>query len=848
MQEIKTLIKKYEFLDSVSKIYGFNEELKKFLIPRVEILKNVDRKEQEFNILAFGDYNSGKSTIINRVLGEEILPHLAGINNLVPIKIKLGKNNKTIFRVMKNNDVQKAQSRNLGDIISQDYNSQLGVQKGIDHYLLEKASKALEIDKKKNVNLIALNSTGDSNSTRDIEYVAKANKILFVIDASKYNLAKVDSLLNFVQGLRLDLFKEAVIILNKIDIAQRIEIDEIKQYILKNFDVKEHNILEMSLNNQVGDLLRNSLQTLINNSADISMKQMVNMRSRFDDELNVKVTECIDNANLELRNLQLPITKEIERYSICLEQINEISAFELKEKALKTIILNHIKKDFNYEIEEFKSSVKYDTDWHSYDEDITDENETIPGVYRKEIDKEVQGVYKNFLTKINLSKDNYMEWFSSYINQKTDEYISNTNKQIEKYYLDYNIITDEKLVRNVANNEVCHVDLELDSKFETDIEIKFKSELETEGVRSKNTKMSNFYKLANMSNFNIQTREEFLDVLYDLADRIYDAIYNSYGVKIINSLKEQKEVKVNKVNSIIDLKKASIKTIAGVPKLVEQIHRLEAISTGEFEQINLENELSKFSRNEPINLNMNMNSNQQTQRHAPIMEAVQKEEPVRRETQAARAMRKEEPKVQEAPRQVEKPKKKKGCTGIFIIIILLICLGGGVFYFTTKMLSKKDSDTTPNITENQNNKPVEETNNNSTNTENTNNDNKNSSNTESSSTNEQTQQEKIGLALLGEYKTVTGVINGNTNVSMTLDGFDETKAFLAGTEIYPSYPNQSYDLTFYDDGDNKFTAEEVYQGSPTGEYKLTLVGSYLNGTFENLSTGKVSNVILRLEK
>ncbi|MGG7060124.1 dynamin family protein [Clostridium nigeriense] len=352
---IENLISKYERLDKISKEYKLDNEVNEFIQKNSELLKKSKEnlESNNFNITIIAPMKAGKSTFINALLGEELLPNESEACTFFPIEINLNYNDKNIYRVLNNGQRVKignnAHYYKLYNDIRKLRNGQLVID-NLEKYVLGYEMKNIIIPKNVNIKIVDLpgiNEAKDDNNENIItmfdNILKNSNQIIYLFDIQYYKASENTDILNRIKLYRPDLVEDILFILTKIDIfdydkGKTIEDtkEDIKR-VLYQIGITKANIVECS-----------SKQVLVANS----------IKKAYEHDKNCIIYNLLNNSNIKFaKNIAKKISKAERLVNENSEYITQNVKLKRYENNGKSILILPEIDEIIYEME-LKSGFK----------------------------------------------------------------------------------------------------------------------------------------------------------------------------------------------------------------------------------------------------------------------------------------------------------------------------------------------------------------------------------------------------------------------------------------------------------------------------------------------------------
>lgn len=361
------LLDRYNKLKKISDFYDLDNEIKELIESNIKLLENtlISSKNNDFNITIIAPMKAGKSSFINALIKEEILPNENEACTLFPIEIKLNSTNERIFRVFNDEKKEEIKNKNvyekLHDDIKKIRSGKLKVD-NLNRYILGHKVEWMALPKDININLIDLpgiNEARDENNVNILDMFSrvleKSNQIIYLFDIQYYKSTENVEILNNIKLFRPDLVDNIIFVLSKIDIfdyEKGKSIEDTKndiKNILKQINIKEPKIIECSskralISNEIEEAIKYDKRNIFYNILDVSKINFIkNMSKRISKAEKV----LKNNYDYISKNVELKKIDKDGKSIFTFPEINDISLnlrvtskFENIEKELQNIVNN----------------------------------------------------------------------------------------------------------------------------------------------------------------------------------------------------------------------------------------------------------------------------------------------------------------------------------------------------------------------------------------------------------------------------------------------------------------------------------------------------------------------------
>lgn len=318
--------KLYDLLNKYSKKENTGDVLK-------AIIDNINSPEIIIPVL--GMQGMGKSTIINSILSENILPNDADETTCVPVEVKYGEDEKAIVYFKNSSKIVKANTRKeLNEYV--DNMSNPGNEKGVSHIVLYR-----KVDILKNgatiVDLPGVGSLTKENQDTTMRYIKNLCTAIFVIPTTP-TIRRSEEM--FIKGVWMQ-FTSAIFVQNNFGETKR----EVRESV--EFNTKVLKNIANSINTPFNDeiIVVNAYDAITGKlKEDSSLIESSNIEMLIK-KMNDTITNWQQNVNNDLK------AKSKLILSACKSEIDNI----LKESNMTE---EELKKSCDLEEEKFKTNTK----------------------------------------------------------------------------------------------------------------------------------------------------------------------------------------------------------------------------------------------------------------------------------------------------------------------------------------------------------------------------------------------------------------------------------------------------------------------------------------------------------
>ncbi len=377
---LKGLTKKVEDTLSDSSFIFFNS-----LLNRVKDL-SVKLESNEVMIPLVGEFSSGKSSLLNALLGQPILPTdiLPTTFTINEVRFSCEKDRIEIFF----NDERKREFEGLIDLKEINYS---------DANLIRIYSTSRVIPP----GIVIVDAPGLSSGIKRHEeiirnYVPRADGIFLVIDVNQGSITK--STENFLK-IANAIHKKIYLILTKSDLKSPRELEEIKKYAISNYPFTPEKIAVTSTKENKIEEFINLIKDIHESSSEILAKSITTVLKPICEEA-LKITQSqISAQNLDTNDIDLEINKiknQIEQIRTELneelekvkDQIN--TAIAKATEIFKTRLMGNVGKLVDIAFSDEKNKLE-----EKFDEIIKEVGEEAVKYYQKLIGKAIDDFSTN---------------------------------------------------------------------------------------------------------------------------------------------------------------------------------------------------------------------------------------------------------------------------------------------------------------------------------------------------------------------------------------------------------------------------------------------------------------------
>ncbi|MCB1191949.1 MAG: dynamin family protein [Leptospiraceae bacterium] len=380
IRNLNNMLGSYDFLSSMnSRLASIEEKIAK----------------SEIIIPIFGEFSSGKSSLINSLIKENVLPTDILPTTAVINEVRFNYEQNKIEVVTRDSIVNELKD------YSESLNFDLSVVKTIKVY-----RNSRTVDK----GIVIVDTPGLSSDITEheealVDYAPKSDAIFLAIDA---NQGVTRTLIEFLKTVDL-LNKDVYYIITKSDKKSPNELYKIRKYLKEELDITPTGVVTTSSRGEKIKELTNLLFTIYRDKERIILKNISNDLINICKECIAAIDMQINSSDLNTRELNEKIEKITKESDLIYQKIqNEIQHFKEKVETVKSNTFFFFKKSLKSKINDFiKIAFQENENLElEFESTIKTTIETsIREVYQKEIEQatmELSDVIKNIPNKVNI--------------------------------------------------------------------------------------------------------------------------------------------------------------------------------------------------------------------------------------------------------------------------------------------------------------------------------------------------------------------------------------------------------------------------------------------------------------
>lgn len=387
MQELESILNKYNLLQYLCEVYSLDDEIKSFTENEIKLLKNSIESYQnnEFNITIVAPMKAGKSSFINALIGEDLMPSESEACTFFPIEIKLNSSDKNIYKIYNDGTKKlvgsKKHYKRIHDDIRKIRTGEVSAE-NLDRYEIGLKLEGIKVPDDFKINLIDLPGINEAedDTNRNIEkmfldILEKSNQIIYLFDIQYYKSSENVDILNKIKLCRPDLMDNILFILTKID----------------NFDFNKGKSIE-DTKNDIKNILK---QLSIEDAAIIGCSSKLELVSH---ELDKGI--AADNRNLLYKILSSfsiePIRNIGKKLSKAEKIVEKNYDYISKNITLKSTEVDGKTMFVFPEYSEIVNNMRTDSDFQQIEDKIQDMFNNIDSIKKKQSNNTLELSSSNF--------------------------------------------------------------------------------------------------------------------------------------------------------------------------------------------------------------------------------------------------------------------------------------------------------------------------------------------------------------------------------------------------------------------------------------------------------------------
>ncbi len=502
-------------------------------------------QNNNINFVVVGQFKRGKSTFINSILGEEVLPTaVLPLTSIITI-VKFNPEKKAIVSFLDGKE-KNIEIYELTNYISEIENPEniknvKYVEVGYPNYLLKKGITFIDTP--------GIGSLHKNNTTVTYEYIPKIDAAIFITSPdpvlSEYEINFLDDIFNITE--------KVFFVLNKIDYLNEEELKEVKKYtnnIIKSkynkfnfhlFPVSSKRALFLRQQSNIEELNKTGILEFENHIIEYFETEKMNILLQSVKRQFYNIVNKIEiGINLEIKLLSYSL-KDLEEKQNILdnnlkvvldEEQNLYNSIKNDLVKLKNQIKDNISQNINDITKDIKSSIV------NFQSDNISLNKNI---YNKLIDEKFTNIITTKLEDLRISIGKKLKQEVSNIK---DKYISDFNKLIDSIYNIVSNLFDFKFNKIAIDYEVefpnvfNYITYEFKLMFE--IDKSFWAKFLSKKFHNKVITIKYLNRVEYTLNYN-------LSYIFDSIDRRMDRFHREFTVKLSSDVQDR----IEKIKSII---------------------------------------------------------------------------------------------------------------------------------------------------------------------------------------------------------------------------------------------------------------------------------------------------------
>ncbi|MBW4478825.1 MAG: dynamin family protein [Tolypothrix brevis GSE-NOS-MK-07-07A] len=377
----------------------------------IEKLRNA-----KFRFLIIGDFNRGKSSILNVLFGQELLPMGVSATTAIPTFVRYGERQKVLVHKKDGTEENLSleeykkkytlNSKDVKDKIKRLYNSVGDWLNPLDyadfHYPVELLSRGVEF-----IDTAGLNHTAEEDK-KTLAYIPQCHAILFVLSAEQQLTAtEKDYLEKFIK----DKVETVFFLVNKWELVKESDKEEIHDVFVEELSKClgiEENKVEKMWGNTIFDVYAQTALSKLTKKEPLDGTGFIEFSNRLDEFLiHERLIAELFSSVQTATSVTNQVDKTVDERSLVLNE----TVKSLEEKIKKV----------NPHIDVMKRIVK----------GLETQTESQKKACIKEIEGEYQSYFAQILSKIE--NDFQMPSVDGLKDNQKEEYLKNLDKQFQEY-------------------------------------------------------------------------------------------------------------------------------------------------------------------------------------------------------------------------------------------------------------------------------------------------------------------------------------------------------------------------------------------------------------------------------
>ena len=378
------------------------------------IVKECDEIEERlglgsFNLVFLGQYKRGKSSLINALIGEQILP--TGVTPVTAIisVIKYDEKSSCIVR-KQDGSTETIDLKDIYLFATQEQNPDN--TKNVEHLEIRLPSPLL----KRGLFLVdtpGISSVFESNTKTTKEFLQSIDAAVVVLGVDPPISYDELDVVREVKGF----VREPVFVINKVDKESRESIDTVKNFTVdilkKEFGIENPAIFCISAKDGLSRKVSydwqeflNKLEKMVENKSQIITDSYKNTTTRLSNKLLIEIDRLMQALNEPLENTKLKVEK--------LNELKEESAIFIRELG------------YRFQSEQDRISQLIDLEQKKFFDE-----------HKKEIDTEFEALFESFLNRPDERSEFYYNSLHSIAEKYVNLWMDKIKKDADRYYSEF---------------------------------------------------------------------------------------------------------------------------------------------------------------------------------------------------------------------------------------------------------------------------------------------------------------------------------------------------------------------------------------------------------------------------